>query len=127
MKLKDININAEYLLNFLNNHICTEETTEIPNGFQVKFVYKLQLSQLTSFIITQKDKQLEKSDEVKKIHEWFLNTHEGIQLGESIMRTHDCVVISGRDFKHTIDNVNNKDRVIPETTPDQRSIHPSSY
>lgn len=74
MKLKDININAEDLLNFLNGHICTEETTKTPNGFQVKFLYKLQLSQLTSFIMTQVDKQTENNvDTTKQPHECFLN------------------------------------------------------
>ena len=122
MKLKDVNINAEDLLNFLNNHICTEEASNVPNGFQVKFLYKLQLSQLTSFIMDQFDNQVENAgDNVIIVGE--TKCGKIIQGEKKVNEV--TFIIKGKNFLEVLDRVEGKERVIPTTTPDQRSIHPS--
>ncbi|MEF9476779.1 hypothetical protein OWR28_02555 [Chryseobacterium sp. 1B4] len=77
MKLKDVNINAEDLLKFFNEHIAFEQDQSVDErGFTLKFYYKMEVSELAEFIKE-----------------------------------------SASKYK--------TERIIPNTTPDQRSIHPS--
>lgn len=53
MKLKDVKINAEDLLNFFNSNISFEEPTEESAGLIVEFFYKVRLSELMDFVVKQ--------------------------------------------------------------------------
>ncbi|SHH69042.1 hypothetical protein SAMN05421866_3496 [Chryseobacterium oranimense] len=63
MKLKDVKINAEDLLNFINNNFSFEEPTVDSEGLRVEFFYKVRLSDFMDFVVKQAKIEKENNDD----------------------------------------------------------------
>jgi hypothetical protein len=101
MKLKDININAEDLLNFLKEHLAFEETHPSEEGtiFELRFFHKIEVHEVIEFIHKSRERQIEKSDEIKDQKQklkCLLQAHKD-EKKEIVFR------ITGSDLKNTLD------------------------